>query len=714
MTLKIAFNDYDKETLEKAETLLFNGNGHIGLRANLEEDYYDFFSTNRETYINGFYETKAIQYPEKMYGFTPTGETMISVVDGQTTLIKIGDEQFTILDGKISQSERYVDLDRGLTIRELLWTSPKGRQTKIKITRFASFIDKNLFVANFNFEKLNHDETICLETHLNFTPVKTIDKNDPRMGHDIHSVQKGKVDLENQTCEFHTEISDIHAELKWQFDGVSSTAVEEDNRIVISSELQGASFTKLLSYRFANYDHQGLDKPYVQLLEEQNNYFNDFWEDARIEIDSDLNLEESVNYGTYALLQSLGTNGTTSIAAKGLSGSGYEGHYFWDTEMYIFPLFLHIRPDLAKSILQFRINTLEKARENREMFGYKTGALYPWRTISGTESSAFFEAGSAQHHINSDIAYAFINYFIQTNDLDFMQAGGFEVLLETARVFMEIGYFKENQFHIDKVTGPDEYTVLVNDNYYTNRMVKHQFEWVVKLAEIIQQKNHSAWKEITSRLDLSVEELRNMTEAAEKMAVIVDEKKQLIAQDRDFLNKDFWPYSKEETKYPLLLNYHPLMIYRYQVLKQADTVLALMLFPKDHPKELIANTTKYYDEITTHDSSLSFSAYGTVYARLNEPEKSYEYFLKNARTDLDNLHHNTKDGIHSASMGGTFMNILYGFCDLQVKGDEIVVQPHLPKEIRKISMNVNFHGDQYKLNVSQNENEVTKKEKINY
>ena len=232
-------------------------------------------------------------------------------------------------------------------------------------------------------------------------------------------------------------------------------------------------------------------------------------------------------------------------------------------------------------------------------------------------------------------------------------------------------------------------------------MVKHQFEWVVRLADILADQDINEWQELSHRLNISVEELATMTEAAQKMAIVIDEEKNVIAQDRDFLNKDFWPYTKEETKYPLLLNYHPLVIYRYQVLKQADTVLALMLFPEDYSDELVNSTTTYYDTITTHDSSLSFSAYGTVYARLNEPEKSYEYFLKNARTDLDNLHHNTKDGIHSASMGGTFMNILYGFCNLKVQDNELVLRPHLPKEIRKISFNVNFQGDKYRVEVNQ-------------
>ncbi|MGO3603530.1 MAG: hypothetical protein ACTIOK_08945 [Enterococcus malodoratus] len=198
--MKIHLNDYETETLEKAESLFFNGNGFIGLRGNLEEAYYDHFSTNRETYINGFYETKDIHYPEKMYGFTPTGETMISVIDGQTTLITIGGEQFSITAGEISDSERYLDMEKGITVRRLVWTSPQGRQTKITISRLASFHSKNLFSMKIDFERVNHDETIDLTTHLNFYPVRTIDKNDPRMSHDLQKITIQAIDLANQRC----------------------------------------------------------------------------------------------------------------------------------------------------------------------------------------------------------------------------------------------------------------------------------------------------------------------------------------------------------------------------------------------------------------------------------------------------------------------------------------------------------------------------------
>ncbi|MEO1772349.1 glycoside hydrolase family 65 protein [Candidatus Enterococcus ferrettii] len=704
--MKIFLNEYDQETLEKAESLFFNGNGSIGLRGNLEEAYYEQFATNRETYMNGFYETKDIHYPEKMFGFTPTGETMISVIDGQTTLITIGGEPFSIERGEVSQSVRYLDMEKGLTVRELLWSSPKGLKTKIKISRLASFIHKNLFSMKIDFDRLNHNEPIELTTQLNFYPIRTIDKNDPRMSHDFQTIQIGKIDLAERTCRFRTKQSHLTAELKWSITGKLEQTIEAE-RITVYSTLEGNSYQKNLSYKFRTENHSGIEKSFDELAALQEDYLKEFWRTAKVEIDSQEKLEESVNYSTFALLQSLGTDGKSSIAAKGLSGSGYEGHVFWDAEMYVFPVFLHLKPKLAKALLEFRYHTLGKAKENRELYGYRTGALYPWRTISGTESSPFFEGGSAQHHINADIAYAFISYYRYTDDLSFMIDCGFEVMVETARIFAEIGYIKNHQFHIDKITGPDEYTVLVNDNYYTNKLVAYQFEWIARLREIIQKSDPNAWQELAKKLYLEEEEISDFQIFAEIMALPYEKELGIIAQDRDFLNKSKWPYSPEETHYPLLLNYHPLTIYRYQIAKQADAVLALMLFQDQLDQETIRKSVAYYDHVTTHDSSLSYSIFSTVYSRLGSTKKGYQYLLENARTDLDNSHKNTKDGIHTASMGGTFMALVYGFCNLQIINDKLVLDPNLPKEIRSICFVTQFKGQSYRIFVDHHVYEIT-------
>jgi len=705
--MKIYANDYTQDTLEKAESLLFNGNGFIGIRGNLEESYYDHFITNRETYINGFYETKQIHYPEKMYGFTETGETMISVVDGQTTLIEIGDERFDINKGSINDSTRYLDMEKGVTVRELIWVSPKGRQTRIKIIRLASFIHKNIFTLKYEFEKINHQEDIYLITHLNFYPIRTIDKKDPRMSHDLHRIQVMDIDLDKQVIHFQAPHSKMQASCFWKVSEVKTEVEVTEDRVVLKNNLTESKFIKTFSYLFGDQPHEGFDLSFQEHQELQKDYLTKFWNVAKVGIESDVAIEESVNFGTYSLLQSLGTSGTNSIAAKGLSGSGYGGHYFWDTEMYIYPVFLHFQPELAKQILRYRIHILEKARQNRELFGYQTGVLFPWRTISGIESSPFFEAGSAQHHINADIAYAFIRYYESTKETDLFFEGGFEVLLETARLFVEIGYVKGGKFHIDKVTGPDEYSVLVNDNYYTNVMVKHQFKWINKLARILKKVDGEKWHQLTERLKLSTEELNLMLEYAEIMEKPLDLKRQLIKQDRDFLNKEKWPFSKEE-KTPLLLHYHPLVIYRYQVCKQADAVMALMLFPEEETQEVIKNSVYYYDEVTTHDSSLSYSAFSIVYNRIGDTKKSYQYFLENARCDLDNLHGNTKDGLHTAAMGGTLMNILYGFCDLTFKEEEFTLNPKLPSEIKSINFSMVYQSEIYRIGVTHENYSIVK------
>ena len=708
--MRIYLNDYNTDTLEKAESLLFNGNGLIGIRGNLEEDYYDHFNTNRETYINGFYETKKIQYPEKFQGFTETGETMISVIDGQTTFITIGDEKFRIDQGAITDSSRYLDLEAGQTVRQLVWTSPKGRKTKITITRLASFIYKNIFTMKYEFECLNHDEKIELITHINFYPVKTIDKNDPRMSHDIQRIEVTHTDELAGWVQFKAPHSKIEGHCVWNFSEAPIKAEKFEDKIVIQNVLAGKTFTKTFSYGLGSLDTSDGERiglPFEEHQALQQEYLTKFWDTAKVEIEAEDDLEESVNFGTYALLSSLGTSGNNSIAAKGLSGSGYEGHYFWDTEMYIYPTFLHFAPELAKQMLQFRINTIGKARANREMVGYKKGILYPWRTISGVETSPFFEAGFAQHHINGDVAYAFIRYYESTGDTDLFFNGGYEVILETARLFADIGYEKNGKFHIDGVTGPDEYTVIVNDNYYTNVLVANQFHWVKTLADILKSTDEKRWDGLVSTLAITQAELSQLKRYSDMMEKPFSEALGIIAQDRDFLNKEKWPFW-DTGKFPLLLHYHPLVIYRYQVAKQADAVMALMLFPEVEELDVVRRSVEYYDEVTTHDSSLSYSAFSIVYNRVGNLDKSYQYFMENARCDLDNLHGNTKDGLHTASMGGTMMSILYGFCDFRFEKDGFTLNPKLPKQIQKIKLSVVYKGDIYRITVDGKNYQITK------
>jgi len=695
--MKIYVNEYDAPSLEKAESLLFNGNGYLGVRGNLEEAYYDHFATNRESYLNGFYETKEIRYPEKFIGFTEQGEEMLGIIDGQTTLIYIGGEQFRIDTGKIIHYQRYLDMEAGQIVREMAWTSPKGNQTKITIRRLASFAHKNIFAMQYCFDKLNHNEEIELVTHINFHPIRTIDESDPRMSH--KQLKIAVTSISDDTIYFRAPKSGKKASFRWNISEKVNNTHREEERFIITTKLSSTTFEKIYSYAFEEQDHKGLELDFDAHASLQKDYLFKFWETAKIHIKeskgSNLNLEEAANYGVYALLSSIGQGGKCSISAKGLSGSGYEGHYFWDAEIYIFPALLHLQPDLARGILDFRINTLDKARENAKLLGYQRGALYPWRTISGAECSPYFEGGAAQHHINADIAHALVQYYQCTKDLDIFFEGGFALLLETSRLFMDICYEKDGRFHIDGVTGPDEYTAIVNDNYYTNVMVKHGFIWTHKIADILHKNNPEKWGELVYKLGISNEELNAMKNIAEKIEKPFCPQKNIVMQDRDFLNKALWPFGYEKS--PLLLHYHPLLIYRYQVSKQADAVLALCLLPDEESADVAKNTVEYYDKVTTHDSSLSYSTFSTVYSRIGNSKKAFEYFLKNARCDLDNLHKNTKDGLHNAAIGGTMSNILYGFCGLRFDEDGFSLNPCLPKQIESIEFSIYYDGKVHRL-----------------
>jgi alpha,alpha-trehalose phosphorylase len=249
-------------------------------------------------------------------------------------------------------------------------------------------------------------------------------------------------------------------------------------------------------------------KEFAQFVLEQESYLNNFWSLADIQIKGDQAIQEGIRFNLFHLLQSTGRDRFSNIAAKGLSGEGYEGHYFWDTEIYIFPVFLMTQPEIAKRLLLYRYSILEQARNHAKEMGHHKGALFPLRTISGTECSSYFPSGSAQYHISADIAYSFIEYYLVTEDLSFMKDYGAEMLFETARLWAETGHFDGDSFKIDAVTGPDEYTCIVNNNYYTNAMAKYNLRWAVKFYNLLESVDHKHLTMLRKKLRLQKKRLQ--------------------------------------------------------------------------------------------------------------------------------------------------------------------------------------------------------------
>lgn len=723
MTWKIENNKLDQESLLVNESIFSLGNGYIGVRGNFEEGYKEDYKSIRGTYLNAFFDNTEINYGEKAFAFPETQQKLLNVIDTQSIQIYVDDELFSLFEGEIVSFERNLHLDKGFAERLVHWKSPQGKEVKIQFRRLISFVTKELFAIDVIVEPVTTIKEIKIISIVNGDVSNYVDKSDPRLASE-HSKRLSIIDIQrvvdksvivNRTYTSNLEVACVTKNLlnvaHTTSTAVTEASIEETFTCLGNQRIQ---FTKLNVFTDTlrhgdKIASTGLeifktieDLLFKDLLAVQKTYLAKYWEKTDVEIKGDIQLQEGIRFNLYHLLQSAGKDGISNIAAKGLSGEGYEGHYFWDTEIYIFPIFLMTNPEHAKQLLKYRYSILEHAKNRAIEMGHKKGALFPWRTISGTECSSFFPAGTAQYHISADIAYSNIQYYLVTKDVNFIAEFGAEILFETARLWNDIGHYCDGTFRIDAVTGPDEYTCIVNNNYFTNVMAKNNLQWAVKFYDILKESDDKAFQTLTGKLAVTAAEVKEWQKAANEMYLPYDERLDINPQDDTFLKKAVWDFENTpKEKYPLLLNYHPLTIYRYQVLKQADTVLAHYLLEDEQKLSTIKNSYDYYEKITTHDSSLSYCVYSIMAAKLGYYEKAYQYFIETARLDLDNTHGNTKDGLHMANMGGTWLAIVQGFAGLRVKESGMSIAPFIPKEWEGYSFAINYQNRMVKVEIDQ-------------
>lgn len=715
------------------ETIFALSNGYIGMRGNLEEGYTGPKGTGLEgTYINGFYESEIIKYGEVAYGFAEKSQTMLNVTDGKIIKLYIEDEAFDMLTGEVTEYRRTLNLKEGVLTRNLIWHSPKGKQVKIEINRLVSFRRKHLAAISYKVTPLNFDGQIRLVSALNGDVTNLTVENDPRVGSGLQgrvlSVENKRVDdtfgmLKQKTQ--HTGFTllcamenSLETDCPYHLENTVTDCMVSTNYIIHGEKSKTVTLTKYIAYVTSrDLDERQLETTvkdtvfqakkdgFEKLLEEQKEYMNDFWYRANVTVKGDVALQQGLRFNMFHLLQSVGKDGKTNICAKGLTGEGYEGHYFWDTEMYMLPFFLYHSPDISRKLLEYRYHILDKARQRARQMSHPKGVLYPWRTIDGEECSAYFPAGTAQYHINADIAFAIKRYMEAVQDETFMLEFGAEILFETARLWADLGAFipaKGNKFCINGVTGPDEYTAIVNNNCYTNLMAKENLQYAYNIALWMKAKHWDSYEKLADKIGLEENELELWKKAAANMYIPYNEELGLYAQDDSFFEKAVWDFDNTpEENYPLLLHYHPLVIYRHQVCKQADLVLALFLLGDRFTKEEKKKNYDYYEKVTTHDSSLSTCIFSIVASEIGYHDKAYEYFMNTARMDLDDYHGNTKHGIHAANMAGTWMSLIHGFAGMRVYDNTLSFHPYLPDAWEEYSFNITFRGAVVKVTVNQ-------------
>lgn len=725
MTWMLTSNKLTQKDLLQEESLFFLGNGYLGIRGNFEEGYKEGFTSIRGAYINAFHDVTEVTYGEKLYGFPETQQKLVNIMDAQGLTILLEDERFSLFEGEVLSYERKLHMDKGFNERIIHWRSPKGHEIKLHFKRLVSFHVKELFAIQVTIEPVTYFGKVRVVSDINGDVENFTDPNDPRLasGHAkrlkviASNEENGVCSIINETyvsklqtaCATKHTVSVEHT--------VSHNVNPERVESVYTFELsQAVTFTKWNTYsdtlrhdtNLLGHATSALDafSSFDDALAAQEAYLTDFWKNADITIGGDDDLQEGIRFNLYHLLQSTGRDKYSNIAAKGLSGEGYEGHYFWDTEIYMLPVFLMTKPDLARNLLLYRYHILDGARAHAKIMGHKQGALFPWRTISGTECSAYFPSGSAQYHISADVAYSYIQYFLVTNDVPFMEQFGAEMLFETARLWADVGNFIGDRFVINDVTGPDEYTCVVNNNYYTNVMAKHNLKWAAKIYNLLLEQNDAALQLIMDKIKLSKDEVEVWQKAADLMFLPYDMEQDITPQDDSFFQKAVWDFDNTpKEKYPLLLHYHPLALYRYQVCKQADTVLGHFLLEDEQAFSTIKNSYDYYEEITTHDSSLSHCVFSIMASKVGYHDKAYQYFIETARLDLDNTHGNTKDGLHMANMGGTWLAIVYGFAGLRAKETGLELHPSLPKQWTDYQFSITYRNRQ--ISVAVNKSHVT-------
>lgn len=728
MSWKINSRSIDVNQLLNEESLFFTGNGYLGVRGNFEENLPTDYPSIRGTYINAFHDIVPIEYGEKLYGFPETQQKLLNVIDAQTIAIQLGDESFSLFEGEVISYNRTLHLDKGYTERSVHWRSPAGNEVKLTFLRLASFKHKELFMQKLVFEPVNYYGEITIVSKVNGDVTNFADKNDPRVSSGHAKRLKLNEALEQEGLSY-VEVEALESKLKAACGTVHSISHKTASEVQVNggsveftfrgSLTEPIVFEKKSVYADTLRHGEELQKSigeiqslvskidFEEALREQTAYLETFWSDTDIQIEGDQQLQEGIRFNLYHLLQSAGRDRFSNIAAKGLSGEGYEGHYFWDTEIYMVPVFLLSNPEIARQLLLFRYSILDGAREHAKIMGHKKGALYPWRTISGSECSSYFPSGSAQYHISADIAYSFVQYYLATGDIEFLKEYGAEVLFETARIWIEAGHFKDGQFRIDAVTGPDEYTCVVNNNYYTNVMAKHNLKWAFKTYKLLSVTEPGLIEKWEEGLGIENEEVEEWLRAADQMYLPYDPERNINPQDDSFLNKQKWDLqATPEEKFPLLLHYHPLTLYRYQVCKQADTILAHFLLEDEQEPETMKNSYDYYETITTHDSSLSSCVFSIMAAKHGYKEKAYDYFIETARLDLDNTHGNTKDGLHMANMGGTWMAIIFGFAGLRIKEEGISLNPVLPAKWKGYTFPLRYQGRKLHISVTETDMKV--------
>ncbi|MDP8927209.1 MAG: glycoside hydrolase family 65 protein [Actinomycetota bacterium] len=719
---------FTERYLARTETLFTVANGRLGLRGNHEEGRPAY---EHSTLIAGFHETWPITHAEEAFGLAKTGQTIVDVPDAKIIRLYVDDEPLFLPTAYLADYERVLDFRSGTLDRRLVWETPAGKRVEVRSRRLVSLRYRHLAAFQFDVRVLNGDAPVVISSQLvnredAGAPDEPRREFDPRVRRlDWRVLEKvlHRADEQRLLLGYRTARSGmtlgcgvdhmIDTTCPYQ---VVSDVNEDVGKVTYIVEAAEGSWIRLT--KFASY-HTSRSVPPQELLDRsdrilrramssgfdavaaaQHAILDDFWQRSDVQVEEDPQVQQAVRWNLFQLFQATARAEGSGVPAKGLTGHGYEGHYFWDMEIYVFPFLCYTEPRIAKNLLRFRHSMLDKARARAAELN-EAGALFPWRTINGDEASAYYQAGTAQYHLNADIIHALKRYVDVTGDTALHAEFGAELLVETARMWADLGFYDDHGvFHLFTVTGPDEYTTVVNDNAYTNLMARMNLNYAATVLRQLRTQDPHRYRIVCEDVGLRDHEIDDWRRAAEAMHVPYDEERGINQQDAQFLDREVWDFEATPPEnYPLLLHYHPLMIYRHQVLKQADVVLAMFLLGNEFTSTQKRCNFDYYDPLTTSDSSLSPPVHSIIASEIGDEERAMQHFRLALLMDLADVAENTAHGVHVASTGGTWMALVYGFGGLRDFDGQICFEPFLPSGWSRLRFPLLIRGQRLYVDV---------------
>jgi len=709
----------DLNLLPHSESLFALSNGHIGWRGNLDEGEPHGLPG---TYLNGVYELRPLPYAEAGYGYPDSGETLINVTNGKLIRLLVDDEPFDVRYGKLHSHERTLDLRDGVLRREVKWESPAGRIVRVRSTRVVSLTQRAIAAVCFEVEPVNGPARVVMQSELITNEEMPGVSGDPRAAAalsaplvaDLHEHYDDRLTMVHTVRASKLRVGAgmehvVECPKEYRSKTVSSPDL---GRYTVAALLQPGETLRLI--KFVSYGWSATRSlPAVRdqvdaalsaarltgwegLLAEQRSCLDEFWARADVEIDGAAEIQQAVRFALFHLYQAAVRSEQRAIPAKGLTGTGYDGHAFWDTETFVLHVLTYTAPDAVAHALGWRHSTLTAARERADQLGL-AGAAFPWRTISGRECSGYWPAGTAAFHINADIADAVLRYLRATHDEVFLDEVGLELLVSTARMWCSLGHFDgAGQFRIEGVTGPDEYSAIADNNVYTNLMAQQNLQAAADAAARDPERAHV--------FGVSPEEADRWRAAAKGMYVPYDERRGVHPQADGFTDHEVWDFeATKPDQYPLLLHFPYFQLYRKQVVKQADLVLALHLRGDAFSARDKARDFEFYERLTVRDSSLSASSQAVVAAEVGHLRLAYDYLVEAALMDLDNLEKNTADGLHLASLAGSWIALVAGFGGMRHREDGLLFAPRLPLGWNRLCFRLLLQGRVLKVEIDKHQ-----------